>query len=63
MNEQRIKELKKIALEARKQIIIGVSSAKSGHPGGSLSIIDVLTYLSPRRGRWGCDACRNERDG
>lgn len=45
MNEQRIKELKKIALEARKQIIIGVSSAKSGHPGGSLSIIDVLTYL------------------
>ncbi len=45
MNEQRRNELKKIALEARKQIIIGVSSAKSGHPGGSLSIIDVLTYL------------------
>ncbi len=45
MNEQRKKELKKYSLEARKQIIIGTNNAKSGHPGGSLSCTDILTYL------------------
>ena len=45
MNEQRKNELKKYALEVRKQIIIGTNSAKSGHPGGSLSCADILTYL------------------
>lgn len=34
-----------IAKQARTLIIDMVWSAKSGHPGGSLSIIDVLTYL------------------
>ena len=38
-------ELQKQAVEIRKGIIEGVHSAKSGHPGGSLSIADVLTYL------------------
>jgi transketolase len=38
-------ELKKIANKVRKGIIIGVHSAKSGHPGGSLSAADILTYL------------------
>ena len=45
MNEQRKTELKKLALEVRKQIIIGTNCAKSGHPGGSLSCADILTYL------------------
>ena len=45
MNEQRKLELRKLALEARKQIIIGTNRAKSGHPGGSLSCVDILTYL------------------
>ena len=45
MNEQRKIELRKLALEARKQIIIGTNRAKSGHPGGSLSCTDILTYL------------------
>jgi transketolase len=45
MNEQRKKELRKLALEVRRQIIIGTNKAKSGHPGGSLSCTDVLTYL------------------
>ncbi len=45
MNEQRKKELKKHSLEAKKQIIIGTNSAKSGHPGGSLSCTEILTYL------------------
>ncbi|MEG2852215.1 MAG: 1-deoxy-D-xylulose-5-phosphate synthase N-terminal domain-containing protein, partial [Hydrogenoanaerobacterium sp.] len=31
--------------EAVKGIIEGVFNAKSGHPGGSLSIADILTYL------------------
>jgi transketolase len=35
----------KIAQNARSLIIKMVYSAKSGHPGGSLSIIDVLTHL------------------
>ncbi len=45
MNEQRRTELKKLALEAKKQIIIGTNRAKSGHPGGSLSCTEILTYL------------------
>jgi transketolase len=33
------------ANEIRKSIIKAVHSAKSGHPGGSLSAADILTYL------------------
>lgn len=39
------KYLQKTALEVRKGIVSAVHSAKSGHPGGSLSIADTLTYL------------------
>ncbi len=38
-------ELKNIAREIRKGIIESVYSAKSGHPGGSLSCADILTVL------------------
>ena len=38
-------QLKKTANEIRKGIITAVHSAKSGHPGGSLSAADILTYL------------------
>lgn len=38
-------ELKKIAQKVRINIIKAVSSAKSGHPGGSLSVTDILTVL------------------
>lgn len=37
--------LKKIAKKARSLIIRMTFLAQSGHPGGSLSIIDILTYL------------------
>ena len=37
--------LKKMANEVRKGIVTAVHSAKSGHPGGSLSAADILTYL------------------
>ena len=39
------KQLQIIANEIRQGVITGVHSAKSGHPGGSLSITDILTYL------------------
>ena len=38
-------ELQKTANEIRKGIIDAVHSAKSGHPGGSLSAADIFTYL------------------
>ena len=38
-------KLEKIALEVRKSVLTEVYSAASGHPGGSLGIADVLTYL------------------
>lgn len=38
-------ELKVQANEIRKGIVKAVHSAKSGHPGGSLSIADIMTYL------------------
>ncbi len=39
------KELQKIACKLRIGIIERVHAAKSGHPGGSLSCADILTYL------------------
>lgn len=41
----RFLELQKLANEVRKGIITAVHSAKAGHPGGSLSAADILTYL------------------
>ena len=59
MNEAKIQELKKLATEVRLGILEGVHAAASGHPGGSLSIADVLTYLyfeemnvDPKNPKW-----------
>lgn len=38
-------QLQRIANHVRQGVIEGVYHAKSGHPGGSLSIADTLTYL------------------
>ena len=38
-------ELEKLANEIRKSIVTAVHSAKSGHPGGSLSAADIYSYL------------------
>lgn len=38
-------ELVKASIEVRKGILTSIHSAKSGHPGGSLSAADILTYL------------------
>lgn len=45
MDSLKKKELLKTAAEIRIGIIEAVHSAKSGHPGGSLSCADILTYL------------------
>ena len=39
------KQFEKIACKVRIGIIEGVHAAKAGHPGGSLSIAEILTYL------------------
>ena len=38
-------ELRRVANEVRKGVIVGRHAAKSGHPGGSLSAADLFTYL------------------
>ncbi len=45
MNLAEKKQLEISAQKARIGIIEGVYNAKSGHPGGSLSCVDILTYL------------------
>ncbi len=45
MEKSQRKTLEKIALQIRMAVIEGTYNAKSGHPGGSLSIADLLAYL------------------
>ena len=45
MNSNLKKELSVTACKVRMGIIEGTHCAKSGHPGGSLSAADILTYL------------------
>ena len=45
MEQNKINELRKIAADIRLGAVTAVHSASSGHPGGSLSIADILTYL------------------
>ena len=45
MDKLREKELKKIANDIRLGVIEGVYNAGCGHPGGSLSISDIMAYL------------------
>ncbi len=45
METKKLAELKKCATEIRMGIVEGVHAAGAGHPGGSLSIADILSYL------------------
>ena len=45
MDQSKQLQLKKTANKVRQGIIEAVYNAKCGHPGGSLSIADILTYL------------------
>ncbi len=59
MTREENKQLRLTACRVRQGIIEATHSAKSGHPGGSLSAADALTYLffrrmriDPARPRW-----------
>lgn len=59
MDANRKKELKILACKVRMGAVEGVYNAKSGHPGGSLSIADIMTYLyfeemrvDPKNPKW-----------
>ena len=45
MEQNKKQQLSLTALKVRRGIVDSVHSAKAGHPGGSLSIADLLTYL------------------
>ncbi len=45
MDDKTKQALKQTAVKVRMGIIEGTFNAKSGHPGGSLSAADILTYL------------------
>ncbi|MBE6550485.1 MAG: transketolase [Ruminococcaceae bacterium] len=45
MEQEKLNQLKNIAANIRLGILEGVHAASSGHPGGSLSIADIITYL------------------
>lgn len=45
MENAKKQELTKLAAQARMLALDAIYSAKSGHPGGSLSVVDVLTLL------------------
>ena len=42
---EEIEKLKEIALEVRKNVLIMTTAAGSGHPGGSMSVTDILVVL------------------
>ncbi len=51
MTQEEKKMLSAVAVRVRQGVIEGTFCAKSGHPGGSLSAADVLTYLYFKRMR------------
>ncbi len=57
-----MKNLNKIANELRIDIIDMIYNAKSGHPGGSLSVIDILTVLYHKEMNLSLDSSGNRID-
>ena len=59
MNQEKLSMLKEKAAAVRIGALTGVHAAASGHPGGSLSIADIMTYLyfaemkvDPKNPKW-----------
>ena len=59
MTQEKLEQLKATATEVRRGILTEVHAANSGHPGGSLSVADIITYLyseilrvDPKNPRW-----------
>ena len=49
MTNKELRDLRLTAVKVREGILISTHSAKSGHPGGSLSAADLFTYLYFRK--------------
>lgn len=49
MDDKLVRQLEIAATKVRIGVIEGVYNAKAGHPGGSLSVADLLTYLYMHR--------------
>ena len=45
LNEEELKEISAVCKKLRSHIVKMIHNAKSGHPGGSLSAIEILTVL------------------
>ncbi len=45
ISETEIGELKQVSTKIRREILLMIHKAKSGHPGGSLSSVDILNVL------------------
>lgn len=45
LDQEKIKELKNIAKNIRKDILISLNNARSGHTAGPLGMTDIFTYL------------------
>ncbi len=59
MNKAKLDELRSISSKIRSGIVESIAAAGSGHPGGSLSCADILTYLyfeemniDPKEPKW-----------
>lgn len=59
LTQDSIKELKRHAKEIRKHVIRSITAAGSGHPGGSLSAVELMTALffhkikhNPKEPKW-----------
>ncbi len=48
ITEPEIKELEKVSTKLRREVLMMIHNAKSGHPGGSLSCVDILNVLFTR---------------
>ena len=45
LSAERIEELNKLCKRFRIDVLTAIHAAQSGHPGGSLSVCEILTYL------------------
>ena len=59
MTNEELRQLQLTACDVRKCVLTATHSAKSGHPGGSLSAADLFTYLyfhelriDPKNPKW-----------
>ncbi|MFQ5650706.1 MAG: transketolase [bacterium] len=55
-------DLRKLATTVRKNALAMIYHAGSGHPGGTLSAVDILTYLYRSELRFGSDVREKNRD-